>query len=119
MEPSTIPAPEDLLSVLGPDRSRYWARRLGRLRLGAEPLSEQLARSRRVTWALTAVSLGVGALFLGLFSGFGRPDLGAVVVGLFVAPIVASSWLGDWWLRRRVAGFEAEVAARHAEGRTG
>ena len=31
-------------------RERNWARRLGRLRLGVEPLEEQLTRYRRTTW---------------------------------------------------------------------
>jgi hypothetical protein len=33
------------------ERERQWQRRLGRLRLGAEPIAEQLAKYRRVTWA--------------------------------------------------------------------
>ena len=36
-------------------RERKWARRLGRLRLGVEPLEEQLNRYRRTTWALALV----------------------------------------------------------------
>ena len=36
-------------------RERNWARRLGRLRLGVEPLEEQLTRYRRTTWALAVV----------------------------------------------------------------
>ncbi len=31
-------------------REAVWRRKLGRLRLGVEPIEEQLARYRRVTW---------------------------------------------------------------------
>src|SRR5262245_65983849 len=31
-------------------RERYWRRKLGRLRLGVEPVQGQLRRYRRVTW---------------------------------------------------------------------
>ena len=32
-------------------RENQWRRKLGRLRLGVEPIEEQLARYRGVTWA--------------------------------------------------------------------
>ncbi len=37
------------------DRLRYWRRKLGRLRLGVEPIPDQVARYRRVTVMLTVV----------------------------------------------------------------
>src|SRR6516225_6052938 len=61
-------------------RSKHWARKLGRVRLGVEPIEEQLARYRRVTWVLTAVPGFVAAFLFCLFAVFGRPD-----IGLFVA----------------------------------
>jgi hypothetical protein len=61
-------------------REAEWRRKLGRLRLGVEPIEEQLARYRRVTWALTLIPLGVGAIFLILFTVFGRPDIGLILI---------------------------------------
>ena len=57
-------------------REQEWRRRLGRLRLGVEPIEEQLERYRRVTWALTAVPAIIAVMFLGLFIAFGRFDIG-------------------------------------------
>ena len=67
-------------------REQEWRRKLGRLRLGVEPLDEQLARYRRVTWALTAVPAIIAVMFLGLFTAFGRPDIGALVVVILFGP---------------------------------
>jgi hypothetical protein len=74
-------------------RESYWRRKLGRLRLGVEPIEEQLARYRRVTWALTAVPSALGLMFLSLFSVFGRPGIGLIVVAVVLLPVV----LGAWW----------------------
>ena len=37
-------------------RLRYWSRKLGRLRLGVEPIDEQVARYRRATMMLSAIA---------------------------------------------------------------
>src|SRR3954454_3916286 len=87
------------------DRERYWRRKLGRLRLGVEPLEEQLARYRRVTWMLTAVPLIIGLMFLGLFTAFRRPDVGLVVASILLLPIVVIAWIDDALLRRRAARY--------------
>ena len=59
-------------------REGRWRYKLGRLRLGVEPLGEQLVRYRRVTWALTAVPSLLALMFLTLFGVFGR-DLALIV----------------------------------------
>ncbi len=74
-------------------RETYWKRKLGRLRLGVEPIEDQLARYRRVTWALTAVPSIVGAMILAIFTAFGRPDVGLKFVAIILLPIV----VGAWW----------------------
>ena len=58
------------------------AAQLGRLRLGVEPIEDQLARYRRATWALTAVPSILGVFFVTLFTVFGRPDIGMILVAL-------------------------------------
>ncbi|MGC8640131.1 MAG: hypothetical protein ACP5XB_09680 [Isosphaeraceae bacterium] len=97
------------------ERQRHWARKLGRLRLGVEPLEEQLARYRRVTWSLTIVSGAMALMFLTLFSAFSRPDIGLMVAGLLFLPIGLGPWLGYWRLERRAAAYQAERAAMDAE----
>jgi hypothetical protein len=74
-------------------RQAYWRRKLGRLRLGVEPIEEQLARYRRVTWVLTAVPSLVGAMIFAIFAAFRRPDIGLKFVAIILLPIV----LGSWW----------------------
>src|SRR5579872_2698036 len=74
-------------------RESDWRRKLGRLRLGVEPIEEQLDRYRRVTWALTVVPCLLGVFFFTLFAVFRRPDIGLVLVAVLLLPIV----LGAWW----------------------
>src|SRR3954469_3424083 len=90
------------------ERERYWRRKLGRLRLGVEPLEEQLARHRRVTWMLTAVPLIIGLMFVGLFAAFRRPDVGLVLVSVILVPIVIIAWIDDSLLRLRAARYARE-----------
>jgi hypothetical protein len=97
------------------DRQAHWARRLGRLKLGAEPIEEQLARYRRVTWGLLIVPGVMALIFLSLFTVFGRPDIGLIVFLLFFAPIALFSWLGYWSLARNAAAYAAEEARFEAE----
>ena len=80
-------------------RETYWRRKLGRLRLGVEPIEDQLARYRRATWALTAVPSIVGVMILAIFTVFGRPDIGLKFVAIILLPIV----LGAWWDFSRMA----------------
>ncbi len=101
---------------------RHWQCKLGRLRLGVEPLAEQLARYRRVTWVLTAIPLAISLMFLALFSAFRRPDIGLVVAGLFGVPIVVIAWIDYALLGRRASQYaraQAEFERRQAaEGRS-
>ena len=84
-------------------RLQYWRRKLRRLRLEAEPLETQLARYRRVTWALTAIPLAIALMFVALFSAFRRPDVGIVLALILLAPVVVVAWIDDGLLRRRAA----------------
>jgi hypothetical protein len=96
-------------------REQEWRRKLGRLRLGVEPLEEQLARYRRVTWALTAVPAIIAVMFLGLFTAFGRPDIGAVVAAIVLGPVIVFSWLGFKKLEHRAYAYLAELARFESE----
>ena len=57
-------------------REAYWRRKLWRIRFGAEPVSEQVARQFRVTVALTVIPCGIGLIFLAIFAAFGRGGRG-------------------------------------------
>ena len=92
------------------DRRRHWARKLGRLRLGVEPIEEQLTRYRRVTWVLTAVPGFLSAFLFCLFAVFGRPDIGLFVAALLFVPIALGAWLGFFLLERRGRRYLAELA---------
>lgn len=115
MEPTTTPD----YAALAPDRLRHWTQRLGRLRLGAEPLEVQVAKYRRTAIALTIVPAIIGLLFLALFSAFERPDIGLLLAALVIIPIAGPVWFGQAKLARRAEAFERECrAARATEGGT-
>jgi hypothetical protein len=91
-------------------REAWWQGKLGRLRLGVEPLEEQLARYRRVTWALTIVPGFIAAVLVSLFAAFGRADIGFVVILILFLPIVAREWLDHVILTQRARCYREERA---------
>jgi hypothetical protein len=90
------------------ERQQYWRRKLGRLRLGVEPLDEQLARYLGVTWGLTIVPAVIGTIIIVLFTVFGAWRIGVLLAGLLFLPVVAVAWLDYWRIRRNVERYEAE-----------
>lgn len=101
------PKPRDVLRDW-PERERRWRRKLGRIRLGAEPIAEQVQKYLRVTWALTAVCCGVALIFLALFAAFRAPLLGLGVAAILLGPVVLSSWVGFARMRSRAARYLRE-----------
>jgi hypothetical protein len=95
-------------------RQRQWQRKLGRIRLGVEPIPVQLARYRRVTWMLTAIPFGIGAMFIALFAAFRRPDIGLIVAGVLLLPIIVLAWIDYGLLAARAARYLRECAAHEA-----
>jgi hypothetical protein len=93
------------------DRLAYWRRRLGRIRLGVEPVEDQLARYRRVTWMLTAVATLLALIFIALFSAFRRPDVGAWLALVLFGPVVAIAWVDHGLLTWRVGRYMKEARA--------
>ena len=96
-------------------RQQEWSRKLGRLRLGVEPLEEQLDRYRRVTWGLTVVPGVIAVMFLSLFAVFGRPDIGLILVAILPLPVIVFSWVGYKKLERRADAYRAELSKFEAE----
>jgi len=89
-----------------------WQRKLRRLRLGAEPIEDQLRRLRRATWAGTVVAGWIGLFILGLFTAFGRPLIGLAFGGGLSAPILAWMWASDLRTHRLARRYVEEEAAR-------
>lgn len=88
---------------------------LGRLRLGVEPLEAQLARVRRVTWALTGLIAALSLFFLGLFTAFGRPDVGSGFVAVVLGPIVGFAWYDDATLHRNARRYLRALRSQDSE----
>jgi len=93
------------------DRQKHWRRKLGRLRLGVEPIEEQLTRYRHVTWGLTAIPSVLAVFFFTLFTVFGRPDVGLILVGVLLLPIILGAWLDYAMLSRRARRYLVEASA--------
>jgi fatty acid desaturase len=91
-------------------REAIWRRKLGRIRLGVEPIAEQLARYRRVTWVLTAIPVLMGCFIGVLFAVFGRPGVGMVLVAVLLLPIVLGAWLDHAFLVSRATRYLREHA---------
>jgi integral membrane sensor domain MASE1 len=89
-------------------RERYWRRKLGRLRLGAEPVEVQIERYRRVTLVLTAIPVVLALMFLTLFTAFRRPDIGAVLALVLFGPLVAIAWIDHALLVSRARAYLRE-----------
>ncbi len=111
MSSTKIAIEEDELESRWRDREKRWRRKLGRLRLGVEPIPEQLTRYRRVTLGLTVVPSVLAVMFLTLFTVFGRPDIGLVVVTVILLPIILGAWLDYGLLSWRARRYLAELAA--------
>lgn len=91
------------------DRQDHWRRKLGRLRLGAEPIEEQLARYRLMTQVGTGVVAVVAAMFVTLFGVFGRPLIGLGFVAIVLLPIVAVAWADYALMAARARRYLAEA----------
>ncbi len=89
-------------------REEFWRRKLGRLRLGVEPIEEQLARYRRVTWALTAVPAALAVFFFTLFAVFGYPLVGLALDAIVLLPIVMGAWADHALMASRAHRYQDE-----------
>src|ERR1700733_6130154 len=104
-----VSAPDQDLEARWRLRENHWRRKLGRLKLGVEPIEEQLARYRRVTWALTAVPAAIGLMFLTFFTVVGRPDIGLIFDAVVLLPIAVGAWLDYALLARRARRYLIEL----------
>lgn len=119
LEPTSGQSAMDDEAVLKADpdwaaRTAYWRVRLGRLRLGVEPLELQLDRYYKLTWALTMVPLAIGLIIVAILTAFGAPLVGLITAGVLFMPVVAGAWLGYRRMSRAASEYLRERAARAA-----
>lgn len=105
----STPDPVDALDASWRAREAQWRHKLGRLRLGAEPIEEQLARYRRATWVLTDVVAGLACVFFALFAGRGYPVVGLALVAVLLLPIVLGAWADHGLMALRARRYRAEA----------
>ena len=105
---SSIPNAAEDLEATWRVREEFWRRKLGRLHLGVEPIEEQLARYRRVTWALTAVPAVLAIFFFTLFVVFGYPRVGLVLDAIILLPIVMGAWADYALMASRARRYRGE-----------
>ncbi len=96
---------------LTPERALYWGTRLGRIRLGVEPVEGQLEIIHKMTWVIIGVVTFFEVFFMSLFLGFGRPDIGLVLVGISLVPIELMAWFDYIKLKNRVKEYLDELGA--------
>jgi hypothetical protein len=92
-----------------PERRREWSSKLGRFLMNPEPLDVQLAASKRVVAALTGVVGVIASIIVAIFTAFGRVDIGVVVAGFILLPIVLTAWIGQSRRSRNVAAYLSEL----------
>jgi hypothetical protein len=97
-----------------PERRREWSSKLGRFLMNPESLEVQLAASKRVVAAMTGVVAVIASIIVAIFTAFGRVDIGLVVVGFILLPIVASAWMGQLRRSRNVAAYLRELGQERA-----
>jgi hypothetical protein len=93
------------------ERENEWRRKLGRIRVGVEPVEEQLARYRRVMWALVALPAFLGVAFISLFTAFRHPGIGVLLAALLMMTIGLGARVDYMLLERRARLYLAERAA--------
>jgi hypothetical protein len=107
----SAPVHESELEMRWRLREDEWRRKLGRLRLGVESIEEQLARYRRVTWALSILPIVVGLMFVSLLTVFGSPLIGLTVAAILFVSIGLGAWLDYALLARRARCYLDELNA--------
>ncbi len=84
-----------------------WRIRLARLSPYTIDIPEQLKRLRQLTLGLTIVPALMGTIVFTLLSVFGRPDIGAMSVGLIFGPMIALAWWDYLRIARQARAFLA------------
>lgn len=104
------PINPSLLSEVWPERQRLWVRELGRVRLGIEPIPQQLKRYQGVAWVITIIAALMGLFIAALFTAFKSPGTGLIVSGILFVPVIVSAWLGYWKMESRAIAYLREKA---------
>lgn len=70
----------------------YWRVRLARLSPYTSDIEDQLERLRQLTIVLTIVPGIMATIIFVLFTIFGRPDVGFLVILILFGPIIGIAW---------------------------
>ena len=105
------PVDPSVLRETWPQRQRLWAKELGRVRLGVEPIPEQLRKYRQVAWVITIIAGWMGLFIAVLFTAFKSPGTGLIVSGLMFGPVILSAWRGYWKMESQALAYLQEEAA--------
>jgi hypothetical protein len=89
-------------------RAAYWRRRLGRIKLGVEPIPEQVERHRKVAVVFSAIATGIALMFVALFSAFRQPLVGVALGLILMGPLILICWLDFLRLRSRATAYLRE-----------
>jgi hypothetical protein len=95
-------------AAIWPERERQWRVALGRIKIGVEPIGEQVEKYRLVTWMITALAAGIGLMFVALFSAFRHPMIGLTVAVVLFGPLILSAWIGFLRLKAKAARYVLE-----------
>ncbi len=90
-------------------RQFYWQSQLRPIRLGAEPVADQIRRRMLVNAAGSVCVALIGLIFLGIFAAFGRSDLGLIIAGTLFAVGIVGNWIVYFRLRRRMRAYLVEL----------
>ena len=90
LEPNTVGSPD--ATSASPEVWPKWRVRLARLSPYTIDIEEQLVQLRKLTIVLTIVPGFMATLILVLFTIFGRPDIGLVVILIIFGPIIGIAW---------------------------
>jgi len=93
---------------MDPAREIDWQRKLRPIRVGAEPILDQLRRRFQAMLLMTGLTSMIALMMLAIFAGFGRPDVGLGVAGLIVLPVTSWIWLDYLLLRSRTFAYWRE-----------
>lgn len=110
MTPEPNPVGSTDATSSSPEVWPKWRVRLARLSPYTIDIEEQLEKLRQLTIVLTLVPGFMATIILVLFTIFGRPDIGLVVVLIIFGPIIGIAWRDYLRIKKEAHAFLAAQA---------
>lgn len=107
-EPNPVGSPN--ANPTSPEVWPKWRVRLARLSPYTIDIEEQLEQLRRLTIVLTIVPGFMASIILVLFTIFGRPDIGLLVILIIFGPIIGIAWRDYLRIKKEAHAFLAAQA---------